>query len=173
MEENNFKNTTTRKLAKILAKEELESLPESIITEIESKEKRNFLIATILISISALVMLICCIISFSSSENGFGFFVLIMFIPSLIATLWFVRTFLNRSRTEWVISNLETKYIRNPNLIYHKTNELNTNNSIFDSDNQNEKYIKREQLQELKEMLDSGLITQEDYEQKKKQILGL
>jgi hypothetical protein len=32
---------------------------------------------------------------------------------------------------------------------------------------------KKEQLQEIKEMLDSGLITQEDYEQKKKQILGL
>ena len=31
----------------------------------------------------------------------------------------------------------------------------------------------KEQLQELKEMLDDGLITQEDYEQKKKQIIGL
>ena len=31
----------------------------------------------------------------------------------------------------------------------------------------------KERLQELKEMLDDGLITQEDYEQKKKQILGL
>lgn len=30
-----------------------------------------------------------------------------------------------------------------------------------------------DQLQELKEMLDDGLITQEDFEQKKKQILGL
>lgn len=31
----------------------------------------------------------------------------------------------------------------------------------------------KEQLQELKEMLYDGLITQEDFEQKKKQILGL
>ena len=31
----------------------------------------------------------------------------------------------------------------------------------------------KNQLKELKEMLDDGLITQEDYEQKKKQILGL
>lgn len=31
----------------------------------------------------------------------------------------------------------------------------------------------KEKLKELKEMLDDGLITQEDYEQKKKQILGL
>jgi hypothetical protein len=31
----------------------------------------------------------------------------------------------------------------------------------------------KEQLRELKEMLDEGLITQEDFEQKKKQILGL
>ena len=33
--------------------------------------------------------------------------------------------------------------------------------------------LNKEQLQELKEMLDDGLITQEDFEQKKKQILGL
>ncbi len=31
----------------------------------------------------------------------------------------------------------------------------------------------KEELQELKEMLDDGLITQEDFDQKKKQILGL
>lgn len=41
---------------------------------------------------------------------------------------------------------------------------------------QGESHVKKsnkEQLQELKEMLDDGLITQEDFEQKKKQILGL
>ena len=31
----------------------------------------------------------------------------------------------------------------------------------------------KEELQELKELLDEGLITEEDYEQKKKQIIGL
>ena len=31
----------------------------------------------------------------------------------------------------------------------------------------------KEQMQELKEMLDSGLITPEEYEQKKKQLLNL
>ena len=36
-----------------------------------------------------------------------------------------------------------------------------------------EKKSNKEQLQELKEMIDEGLITLEDYEQKKKQILGL
>ena len=36
-----------------------------------------------------------------------------------------------------------------------------------------EQKSQKEQLQELKEMLDDGLITQEDFEQKKKQILGL
>ena len=36
-----------------------------------------------------------------------------------------------------------------------------------------EKTSNKEKLQELKEMLDDGLITQEDYEQKKKQIIGL
>ena len=33
--------------------------------------------------------------------------------------------------------------------------------------------IQEKKLQELKELLDDGLITQEDFEQKKKQILGL
>ena len=41
------------------------------------------------------------------------------------------------------------------------------------SSNIENKPSKKEQLQELKEMLDGDLITQEDYEQKKKQILGL
>lgn len=36
-----------------------------------------------------------------------------------------------------------------------------------------EKASNKEKLQELKEMLDEGLITEEDYEQKKKQIIGL
>lgn len=31
----------------------------------------------------------------------------------------------------------------------------------------------KEQVQELREIIDEGLITQEEYDQKKKQILGL
>ena len=38
---------------------------------------------------------------------------------------------------------------------------------------QEETKSKKEQLEELKSMLDEGLITQEDYDKKKNQILGL
>ena len=51
--------------------------------------------------------------------------------------------------------------MNNRTLEQSETNENKSSNS------------QKEQLQELKEMLDDGLITQEDYEQKKKQILGL
>ena len=56
-------------------------------------------------------------------------------------------------------------------MINNKTIEQYTedNNSNFKSSEK----LNKEQLQELKEMLDEGLITQEEYDQKKKQILGL
>lgn len=41
------------------------------------------------------------------------------------------------------------------------------------SDNSNKEKTTKEQLQELKEMLEEGLIAKEEYEAKKKQILGL
>ena len=41
------------------------------------------------------------------------------------------------------------------------------------SDNSNNEKTNKEQLQELKEIFEEGLITQEEYEAKKKQILGL
>ena len=43
----------------------------------------------------------------------------------------------------------------------------------IEHEEKNAKSSSKKQLQELKEMLDDGLITQEDYEKKKKQILGL
>lgn len=49
---------------------------------------------------------------------------------------------------------------------------ISENNSVLQEDSSTSKSNK-ERLQELKEMLDDGLITQEDFEQKKKQILGL
>ena len=48
----------------------------------------------------------------------------------------------------------------------------NNEKQLYDFEHEEKDSIKQ-QLQELKEMLDDGLITQDDYEQKKKQILGL
>ena len=57
-------------------------------------------------------------------------------------------------------------------MINSKTLEENMDKNENDNLNNVQKSNK-EQLQELKEMLDEGLITQEEYDQKKKQILGL
>lgn len=68
-------------------------------------------------------------------------------------------------------STFKNDFIKASEIILQKINSINPNNLI-----QNQNYIKKsskEQLQELKEMLEEGLITQEEYEQKKKQILGL
>ena len=59
-------------------------------------------------------------------------------------------------------------------LCSHLEYAMNAKNEVSSSQEQPTSTItKKEQLQELKEMLDDGLITAEDYEQKKKQILGL
>jgi hypothetical protein len=52
----------------------------------------------------------------------------------------------------------------------HTNEDLNRENII---EKNTDCFSAKEQLQELKELLDYGLITQEDYEIKKKQILGL
>ena len=57
-------------------------------------------------------------------------------------------------------------------LFWWKAKTISENDSVFQEEVSTSK-SKKEQLQELKEMLDDGLITQEDFEQKKKQILGL
>ena len=71
--------------------------------------------------------------------------------------------FRKKDNLQQVCSLLE--YIINSNSHKRFENAQSQNNATEKSP--------REQLQELKGMLDSGLITQEDYEQKKKQILGL
>ena len=57
-------------------------------------------------------------------------------------------------------------------MINAKTLEENAEENKIYKFNNNSK-TNKEQLQELKEMLEEGLITSEEYEQKKKQILGL
>lgn len=68
-------------------------------------------------------------------------------------------------------STFKNDFIKASEIILQKINSINQNNLI-----QNQNYIEKsskEQLHELKEMLEEGLITQEEYDQKKKQILGL
>lgn len=68
-----------------------------------------------------------------------------------------------------MISNIQLICSQLEYMMNEKTLEQSTNQTK----NASEEKSSKEQLQELKELLDDGLITQEDYEQKKKQILGL
>jgi len=52
-------------------------------------------------------------------------------------------------------------------------NAKSIEDNVVKTETDNDIKSNKEQLQELKEMLEEGLITQEEYEQKKKQILGL
>lgn len=81
----------------------------------------------------------------------------------MIYLIWQIIADRKKSNKDLVVNRLERKYINKPDLI---DNEI-----IFDNSN-NEK-TNKEQLQELKEIFEEGLITQEEYEAKKKQILGL
>ena len=75
----------------------------------------------------------------------------------------------------WIYRNMKENLQAVCSMLEYMLNEKTLEQSAMIK--QEEKGIEtksnKEQLQELKEMLDDGLITQEDFEQKKKQILGL
>ena len=64
-------------------------------------------------------------------------------------------------------------YDKKQKLVIKRVKVNNDKESLKQEEKPIEMKSNKEQLQELKEMLDDGLITQEDFEQKKKQILGL
>ena len=75
----------------------------------------------------------------------------------------------------WIYRNMKKNIQAVCSMLEYILNEktLEQSFSVKQEEKTSEKKSSKEQLQELKEMLDEGLITQEDYEQKKKQILGL
>ncbi len=75
----------------------------------------------------------------------------------------------------WMYRNMKENMQAVCSMLEYMLNEktLEQSSSIKQEEKLNEKKSSKEQLQELKEMLDDGLITEEDFEQKKKQILGL
>jgi hypothetical protein len=78
---------------------------------------------------------------------------------------WDKRGYTYRAMKENLQSICSTlEFILNAKSVEGNVVQAETNNGVKS---------KKEQLQELKEMLEEGLITQEEFEQKKKQILGL
>lgn len=150
--------------AKAMAEKQVKSMSNKEIESLASKEKKKLLIFCIIISICAICLFACGIISFIVTDAFLlGIFSMILAITSMIYLIWQIIADRKKSNKDLVVNRLERKYINKPDLI---DNEI-----IFDNSN-NEK-TNKEQLQELKEIFEEGLITQEEYEAKKKQILGL
>ncbi len=75
----------------------------------------------------------------------------------------------------WMYRNMKENLQSVCSMLEYMLNEktLEQSSTVKQEEKTTEIKSPKEQLQELKEMLDDGLITQEDFEQKKKQILGL
>lgn len=75
----------------------------------------------------------------------------------------------------WMYRNMKENIQAVCSMLEYMLNEktLEQSSAVKQEEKTSEQKSQKEQLQELKEMLDDGLITQEDFEQKKKQILGL
>ena len=74
----------------------------------------------------------------------------------------------------WMYRNMKENIQAVCSMLEYMLNEKTLEqSSTVKQEKTSEQKSQKEQLQELKEMLDDGLITQEDFEQKKKQILGL
>ena len=80
----------------------------------------------------------------------------------------------NWDKSGWTYRNMKENLQSVCSMLEYMLNEKTLEQSyVIKQENQPTVKSNKEQLQELKEMLDDGLITQEDFEQKKKQILGL
>ena len=78
-------------------------------------------------------------------------------------------------KNSWTYRNMKENLQSVCSMLEFMLNEktLEQSSTVKQVEKTSEQKSQKEQLQELKEMLDDGLITQEDFEQKKKQILGL
>ena len=68
---------------------------------------------------------------------------------------------------------IKRRLVNNPKALCANTITTNTQSQEIDPENVSVINKKKKKLQELKKLFDEGLITSEDYEQQKKQILGL
>ena len=68
---------------------------------------------------------------------------------------------------------IKRRLVNNPETLIINTENKNKKLQEVDLQTDSAMDQKKKKLQELKKLLDDGLITQEDYEQKKKQIIGL
>ena len=113
-----------RKQAALIAKHDVESMPNYQIVQIAKAEKKNFLIGTVLISICAVVMLIGAISCLLGNEMGLGIFALILFSLSTLILILFLYIIKTRDDKKWAIGKIKANYINNPTSLTAKLSLL-------------------------------------------------
>ena len=113
-----------RKQAALIAKHDVESMPNHQIVQIAKAEKKNFLIGTVLISICAVVMLIGAILCLLGNEMGLGIFALILFSLSTLILILFLYIIKTRDDKKWAIGKIKANYINNPTSLTAKLSLL-------------------------------------------------
>ena len=155
------------------------------------KQKKSWLIVTIVIAICCAAMLVGVIVCFASKESGLAIFSLFMFIPSLIATIYFIYTYKNRTDNDWVVDYVKAKHLtsstegfellKQANVVPDSSFVLNKSIDIIATgwsaaklliDNQNKKFIYQKGKKYSKAYNFSDLINYEVYENGKSQVQG-
>ena len=155
------------------------------------KQKKSWLIVTIVIAICCAAMLVGVIVCFASKESGLAIFSLFMFIPSLIATIYFIYTYKNRTDNDWVADYVKAKHLtsstegfellKQANVVPDSSFVLNKSIDIIATgwsaaklliDNQNKKFIYQKGKKYSKTYNFSDLINYEVYENGKSQVQG-
>ncbi len=156
------------------------------------KQKKLWLIATIFITVCCVVLLTCVIACFAVEDSGMIIFSLIMFIPSLIATIYFIFTYKKRTDNDWIIHYVNVKHLYSssegfellklanavavPDFVLNKTIDIAaagwwSTQKLF-IDNQNKKFIYQKGTTYSKAYNFSDLINYEVYENGKSQVQG-
>ena len=155
------------------------------------KQKKSWLIAIIVMAICCAAMLVGVIVCFASEESGLAIFSLVMFIPSLIATICFVYTYKNRTDNDWVVDYVKAKHLtssaegfellKQANIVPDSSFVLDKSIDIITTgwsaaklliDNQNKKFIYQKGKKYSKTYSFSDLINYEVYENGKSQVQG-
>ena len=152
------------------------------------KQKRSWLIATIVIAICCAAMLVGVIVCFASKESGLAIFSLFMFIPSLIATIYFIYAYKKRTDNDWINDYTQAKKSTSflEKFGISAKSEIVTNNNLKTInitasgwsatklliDNQNKKFIYQKGKTHSKTYSFSDLINYEVYENGKSQVQG-
>lgn len=151
------------------------------------KQKKSWLIATVLIAVCCVVILVCALVCFFSDESSMAIFSLILFIPSLIATIYFIYTYKNRTTDAWIADYIKSKPSKGISHSNHN-NDIAKSGFIISKtinitavgwsstklliDNENKKFIYQHGTSISKTYSFSDIINYEVYENGKSKVQG-